>query len=197
MRLFETDPFIPVQREGKELDLENSVTKDTGESAAGLYKKACKRLLCPFLWHELAGTGAEFTIYEKENSSRPVEVDDHLYIDIPLSGPGHDWVIVEDIRYSVIHQADESIGLRLRACADPVGADESTHHFFTGSATSTIIIKRIDNVVTASYHGRNEKPNIETGDIASNIRNGIVAAGAIIGLSKIQWTALLKGLLEE
>ena len=200
MKFFETDTFIPAQKEGKDLDLEYSLTKSTILGARTLYKTALKRLLCPYLWHELAGSAtAEFNIYESgRNNSKPVEVYDHLFIDIPgMSLESHDWVIVEEIKQQAIKQADESIGIKLRACPDPHTSEDTVSHFFTESATSTLIIKRIGNVVTASYHGRNEKPNIQTGNTLDNIRNGMVALGAMMGLSKLQWTALIKGLLSE
>ena len=202
MELFE-NTFIPIHKKGKQLDLEHSVTKNAVDDAGELYRAACRRLLYPFLWHDLAGIGtAEFNIYEKEsNGSKPLEINDHLVINIPgadlIKTESHDWVIVEDIKQNVIKQADASIGLKLRACAAPGTPEDSTDHFFTEAATSTLIIKRIENVVTASYHGRNEQPNIETGDIVTNIRNGVVALGAIIGLSKMQWAALIKGLLSD
>ncbi len=203
MEHFETCSFIPVQKEGKNVDLEFSVAAQSLTSACSLYKTASMRLLYPYQWHELSGTGsAEFSIYGRDrNNVKPVIAGDHLVIDIPgtaiLPADNHDWVIVEDIQEDVIIQADESIGLKLRASTDPHNSKDQTHHFFTESATSTLIIKRIDIAVTASYHGRNEKPNIETGNTVDNIRNGIVAFGALIGLSKLQWTALVKGILSD
>jgi len=198
MELFATNSFIPIQTEGKGLDLEYSVTNQVLADAFKLYDTASRRLLCPFLWHNLSGTGtAEFTIYDEgRNNSRLVNVEDHLFIDIPGTGTeSHDWVIVEDIQQGVVMQANDSMGIKLRACGDPNNAEDKTSHFFTESATSTLIIVRNENVVTASYHGRNEKPNLETGNTLENIRNGVVALGALIGLSKLQWTSLLKGLL--
>lgn len=206
METAQISSFIPSHKEGKELDLDYSVSKETRAEADILYRSASKRLLSPFLWHNIAGSGtAEFNIHAVHKTvapvNRQVEVNDHLYIDIPVSGmlkpEAHDWVIVEDIRQNIVKEADESIGLKLRACPDPTDTDNKASHFFTTSATSTLIIQRAGNTVTASYHGRNEKPNIETGDTATNIRNGMVAFGAIIGLSKVQWTALIKGFLSD
>lgn len=206
MQPTEISPFIPSQQEGKELDVEHSVTKSTSEDAGTLYRLASKRLLQPFLWQQLAGSAtAEFNIYANHKNDnctkRPVKINDHLFIDIPaneiLNPETHDWVIVEDIKQQIVKDADESIGLKLRACPDPSDLSDKTSHFFTSAATSTFIIQRTGREVKASYHGRNEKPNIETGDTGTNIRNGMVALGAVIGLSKLQWTALLKGLLSD
>jgi hypothetical protein len=62
-------------------------------------------------------------------------------------------------------------------------------------ATSSYIIERNGDIVTARYHGRNEISNIATASTLDNIRNATIAVGASIGLSEVQWSALLKGLL--
>jgi hypothetical protein len=70
-------------------------------------------------------------------------------------------------------------------------------HFFEDLATSTFVIERIGNPVTARYYGRNELPNTETSEKKDIIRNAIVATGAAAGLSELQWSALLKAFLKE
>jgi hypothetical protein len=50
--------------------------------------------------------------------------------------------------------------------------------------------------VTAHYFGRNEEPNTEGLGLTDKIRNVVVAGGALAGMSELQWTALLKGLLD-
>jgi hypothetical protein len=87
--------------------------------------------------------------------------------------------------------------MRLRPCPAPGKENNDTAHFFHDGATSSFIITRKDNVVTASYHGRNELPNVNTESAADNVRNGVVASGALLALSELQWAALLKGLLKE
>ena len=70
-------------------------------------------------------------------------------------------------------------------------------HFLSDDATSTFIISRKNNTITASVHGRNEKPNTEAAGLLDKIRNAIVGTTAVAGISKIQWKLLVKGLLDE
>jgi hypothetical protein len=51
--------------------------------------------------------------------------------------------------------------------------------------------------VTVSVSGRNEKPNTDTHDFLTSIRNVIVALGAMIGLNKPQWRSLAKGIIKK
>ena len=184
---------------GKELNL--SVTKTGADTAdaISIFNTACTRLRFPSVWHELAGSmSAKFDV-ETHNGQRPLETDDLIKIDIPgpgnTAGEGRDWVKVEDIR-SNIAATDESFGIRLRAATDPHKPGEEAAHFFTASATSTFIITRTNLLVGADYYGRNEQANKDTDNIADNIRNTLVAAGAVAGFSRLQWTALIKGLLK-
>jgi hypothetical protein len=50
-------------------------------------------------------------------------------------------------------------------------------------------------VITAEIHGRNEEPNTETKKLPDKMRNLVVGTAATIGLAKIQWQKLAKGLL--
>jgi len=58
------------------------------------------------------------------------------------------------------------------------------------------LVSRNNNEVTASYYGRNETPNTDTGNIGTNVRNALVAFGAFAGLSELQWNSLIKAFLE-
>ena len=200
MKQPENIPFIPKQTTGNYIDLRHSVTCQLIADARSLYKNACRRLLLPYNWHTIAGNAsAEFNVYEKVNSNQAVNINDHLFIDVPAGGllPSgkHDWVVIENLKRQVIEHADESIGMILRPSTDQINPEDKLNHFFTDTATSTFIIERTGKVVTAAYHGRNEKPNIETGKTVANIRNAVVGLGAVIGLSKLQWAALIKGFL--
>ena len=93
--------------------------------------------------------------------------------------------------------ADESVGLMMAATANPQRKAQNVAHFFREGATSSFIIKRTGPTVTASYHGRNEVPNTEANGMADKLRNAVVAGGAMGGLSKLQWTALIKGFLQK
>lgn len=81
--------------------------------------------------------------------------------------------------------------MALKPVPSPLGDADKPAHFFDRSASSTFIIRRTENLVVASYHGRNEQPNTDTGSVVDNIRNGAVAVAAMAGLSEVQWSALI------
>jgi len=205
MNYIPTDtPLIPANTLGKALDLESSVTKNSLEESVTTFNRACKRLLNPPIWQELSGSiSASFKLEspDKTSSNRLAQVNDYLMIDIPGPGPvagnGYDWVKVENIAESADPSAEQSLGMTLKASPNPDTPEKGIAHFFSEGATSTLIIKRNGNTVTASYHGRNELPNTKKASFPDNIRNSLVAAGALSGLSELQWMALLKGILQK
>lgn len=196
--------MIPVNETGKAVDLEESVTESSTEQAITTFKRACKRLLNPSVWHELSGAiSASFKLITPDNTDvhRLARADDYFMIDIPGPGPttgdGYDWVKVESIVENADPTGDESFGMTLKASINPDKPEQGIAHFFKEGASSSFIIKRTGNMVTASYHGRNEKPNLKEVPLPDKIRNTLVATGALAGLSELQWTALIKGLLQK
>lgn len=195
--------IVPENTTGKAVDLQETVTEPTLEDAINTFNRACSRLLNPPIWHEVAGAlSAEFELQTAEAQSveRLAQVGDYLKIDVPGPGPsagdGYDWVQVEAVEENTFPEAAASFAIRLRACADPLHREEGTAHFFKDTATSTFVVKRNDNTVSVSYHGRNEVPNFE-GNITDKVRNTVVAAGAAVGLSELHWKSLIKGLLAK
>lgn len=197
--------IIPPGIKGKNTNLESSIDAGTNEEALDTFKRAYKRMLNPAIWHKLCGrVSAEFKLVGEnvDDPQRLAHEGDYFRIDIPGPGPaagdGYDWVKVE----SIVDHADpggpaENYGMRLRAASPPHKKGTDTAHFFKEDATSSFIIQRTGNKVTASYHGRNEIPNSDTSKTSDNIRNSIVAMGAFAGLSELQWSAIIKGFLEK
>lgn len=195
---------MPENKVGKALDLEESVTENSAEEATTTFRRACKRLLNPPIWHELAGAAsASFKIVTENNVDphRLACIHDYLAIDIPgpgsSAGDGYDWVQVENIAENAEPGADESLGISLKASSNPGKPQEGTAHFFNDSATSSFIIKRAGNTITASYHGRNETPNTKEPGLGDKIRNTLIAASAMAGIAEWQWKALIKGFLQK
>jgi hypothetical protein len=90
----------------------------------------------------------------------------------------------------------ESFGMQVRPSPRPEDPVRSAiAHFFSRNATSSFIIERNGCIVNAEVHGRNEKPNIHTGRLLDNIRNAIAGTLAIAGFSKLQWSELVRGLV--
>ena len=197
--------FIPHNKKGKATDLEESIILPGKEEAIGAFNRACNRLRNVNIWHKLSGfASADFLLKDEKGiaTHRLAEAGDYFQIDIPGPGPtsgdGYDWVKVEDIENrSDPASEEESMGMRLRPCKNPNKSGTNISHFFTHEATSTFIIHRKDNVVSVSYHGRNEVLNNDTDKITDIIRNSIIGVGAILGLSELQWSSLIKSFLER
>ncbi len=197
--------IIPTNIVGKPTDLEYTITSDTHQEAVNCFTRACKRLQNPPVWHLLCGAlSGTFSLTDSTGRllSRLAETGDYLQIDMHIpgtkAGKGYDWVNVEAIEADIKPDGEiEYFAMRVRPSRNPTTNRPDTAHFFEDIATSTFIIKRIGNTVTASYHGRNEVPNTETSDTKDVIRNVIVATGAAAGLSELQWSALMKAFLKE
>jgi hypothetical protein len=197
--------IIPVNTQGKANDLSFSRTPDSREKAIDCFKRAYKRLLNPPVWHELAGKfTAEFHLINPagKEAERLASVGDFFQVDLPGPGPksggGYDWVQVVSVDDQANENGEEEMfAMKLEPAANPATASGETAHFFKAGASSTFVISRKGNEVTASYHGRNEIPNTDTEKTFDKIRNTIVATGAAIGLSEAQWAALAKGFLED
>lgn len=199
------DALIPENTKGKPVDLDTSVSLPTREKAQDCFRRAYKRLLNPPVWHQLGGAlSAEFVLVNDKGQEleRLAEVGDYLRIDVPgpggHSGRGFDWVVVEMIEDKANPGAEEeSVGMRVRACENPAGNEKDTAHFFQSDATSTFIIRRKGNTVTAAYYGRNEVSNTNTEKQTDKLRNALIALGAMAGLSELQWSGLIKGFLSK
>jgi hypothetical protein len=197
--------LIPVNEKGKPSDLEFSVILDTIDAACHCYMRAVKRMQNPGIWHDLAGwASASFTLVgtRGEELYRLAWEGDYIRIDVPGPGPaeggGYDWVKVEKVEEYIDSSGQrEWVGMKVRPCGSPVSEASGTAHFFRSDATSTFIIERNGEKVTAFYHGRNEVPNTATLKLVDNVRNALVAAGAMVSLSEAQWSALSKGFLAD
>ena len=191
--------LVPVQEKGKSVDLEENVTANDRDAAKKLFKDAVYRLCHPATWHDIAGTlSASFSVDDKQKEQN-IEQGDHIRINIPgpglNEGDGEDWVRVETIETNFDNEFDESFGMLLLVCPNPHTKGDAIAHFFAEGASSTFLVTRKANTVTAHYKGRNESPNTDELALTDKVRNIVVAGGALAGISELQWRALLKGLL--
>jgi len=194
--------LIPQNIKGKKNDLYESVHVPTTEQAITIFQQAYKRISNPFMWHDLTGLPAKFLPASENETSfkNPLWEGNYFKIEIPgpgsSKGSGYDWVMVETVEDKRNSQGSlESFGITLRACSNPYNGSLATAHFFKSLATSSFFLQRDGKLVTASYHGRNEVPNIQTGNLLDNIRNAFVALGAEAGMSELVWSQLLKAFL--
>jgi hypothetical protein len=201
--IYQINQLVPENYVGKPTNLSVSVIMPSREEALVCFNRATKRMLNPPTWHQLSGwASARFKLagVDGQEVNRLALEGDYFMIDIPGPGPatgeGFDWVAVEKINAHENHSGvSEWSFIQVRPCRNPHKAGDDTAHFFKSMATSSFIIERNGNIVSARYHGRNEVPNTSTESITDNLRNAAVAAGASVGFSEAQWKALLKGLL--
>jgi hypothetical protein len=191
----------PRQREGDKTDNQHSIRLPDAVEAATFYKEAKARLLEVNAWKAFSGLqSAEFTVCDSDGNplNRAVSKGDMIRINIPgpgsASGDGFDWVSVISIEENS-SPSNESIVMTVRPGSNPRTPGNDTAHFFQSDATSTFVVRRDNNTVTAEVHGRNEIPNTETSKNVDKVRNSVVAVSASKFFADIQWSALVKGLL--
>ncbi|WP_147204302.1 hypothetical protein [Segetibacter aerophilus] len=195
--------LIPPQETGVIIDSAASEEFESPREASAFFEIAKSRLLAVNKWHEVAGkASAEFQLVDKDGHevNRTVEKGDYFKIDIPgpgsSAGDGYDWVQVEDVKE--VSQTDvDSIGIRVRPSTSPLNEDKSIAHFYSEDSTSTFIVTRENNKVTATIYDRNTKPNTDSETIMDKVRHVATGIGAIFGGSKLQWKGLAKGLVEK
>ena len=194
--------IIPENHTGKAVDIEHAKTEENVEKAISEFSAIKYNLLRPHKWQSIAGKAtASFEIDSPMGKGGALKEGDFIKIKIPgpgsPAGEGYDWVRAEKVLQNVVEGADESVVIQIRACSDPHTKGQDVAHFFSDDATSSFILKRVGEKIVASYHGRNERPNTDTEKVADTVRNAVVAAGAMVGLSELQWDALIKGFLGD
>lgn len=197
---------IPVQKEGKQTDTIHVVDCTSQEEAHNFFLLVKERLKNVSMWHELSGPGtAKFSLRDAQGTElyKIAEKGDLFSIEIPLPGPiagdGKEWVRIEAMNVKEDAIADsEYITMTVRPVASPTHHNKApTAHFFSHLSTSTFIVERYLNRVSAAVHGRNETPNKDDTNFYDTVRNTIVALAAREGLSALQWKPLVIGLLKK
>ena len=195
---------IPQQHEGNQTDVIEFADRDTSQKAHELFLLAKSRLKDVSNWHTFSGPGSsKFTLTDAKGNPlyRMAEMEDHFYIDLPapatIAGDGLDWVQIINIDDVEDANAEsEYIAITVRPVTNPRHPDTEVAHFYGQNSTSTFIVERYLNHVSAAVHGRNETTNTDNTGIYDTIRNTIVALSARAGISGPQWKALVKGLLK-
>lgn len=194
--------IIPSQVTGNKTDHEYSKAADSQSEARQLFQESVARILDVNEWHKLCGTGSavfQLTNETGEELNELIVKGRYIKIDIPgpgtQTGKGFDWVYVEDTDSSSKQGIAECYAIRVRPSSSPLTNNHSVAHFFKDEASSTFMVCRNNNTVTASIHGRNEIPNTSTGNKVDNIRNEVVAVSAMGVFSGVQWKKLVKGVI--
>lgn len=195
---------IPEHEGGTAVNVEDSVSLSDSGEARRFFQQVKERLLNVNGWHAFAGSlSAEFQLTDPAGNpvDRLPQKEDYFRISIPApgiqTGEGYDWVQVEEIVERA--EGDEEFTfVRVRPASNPLNDRSDVAHFYTDEATSNFIVKRKGHTVSAGVYGRNEKPNVSAAEnLLDKVRNAIVGTGGVTGFSKLQWKALVNGLLEK
>jgi hypothetical protein len=200
--------LLPPQKRGEAVQTAAEVHTEREDDARYVFERASERLLDVNQWTDLCGSlaaGFQLTDENGKDLQGRAAVNDFIRIDIPGSGPregrGYDWVRIEKVEEPVGVPTDGLFIIQVRPSpAPPIrpGAPGAVPaHFLEDSATSTFVLERKEKRVTMTVHGRNEVPNSTEPDIPDKLRNKVVGAIGAMGLSKLQWKALVHGLLEK
>jgi hypothetical protein len=199
------EQLLPPQAQGRSTVVSAQVGVSKEADARYIFERTTKRLLDVNEWTDHCGAltaGFQLTDDEGDPLMGRAAEGDYVRIDIPgpatSEGRGYDWVRIEKIEQPSIIEPGAISLMQVRPCANPQVKDATvTAHFLQEHATSTFIIEWGDKKVSATVYRRNEVPNTEHPGVADKVRNTVVGALGAIGLSKIQWKALVQGLLEK
>lgn len=195
--------ILPGQYTGKAIEVHSSVEMNNYQDAANFYQTVKERLLDVNHWHELAGViSAKFQLIDTEGSEveRAPQMGDYFKINIPgpgsKDGDGYDWACIEALK-EVTDGDDQSIGLRVRPCPNPLGDSQNVAHFYSEESTCNFIIKQEGNSLHARIIDRNVKPNDLASSLMDKLRDSAVGVGAIIKFSELQWKNLVEGFMKQ
>jgi len=193
---------VPENVDGKVIDAESFRNLPDAGTAKVVYETARKRLLDVNKWNDISsGLLADFQLSDQSGAavSGPVRQGFYFRIDIPGpgsdAGDGYDWVFVERIEEYETEDV-QSIAVRVRPVANPLGDSLQTAHFYTSEATSTFTVTREKLSVTAAVYDRNIKVNHDSGQLLDRARNMLVGSVGRMAFSKVQWEDLAGALLK-
>lgn len=195
--------LVPQQNEGRKITAEATAQFQNAAQASVFYQETRKRLLFVHNWHKIAGwLSADFQLTDDEGKEvdRLAQKGDHFRIDITgpgsKAGEGYDWAKVEKVKEINTEDVD-SIAILVRPAANPQTTNPNVAHFFARKSSSTFVVTREKNKVTASIYDRNIEANEETKQPLDKFRNAVVGLGAKHGFSKLQWQALVEALVKK
>ena len=206
------EALLPTQVKGTSTQTSWEVAANREEDARHVFQRAAERLLDVNQWTDMCGylaAGFQLTDDRGEPLQGHAAVDDFIRIDIPGPGPregkGYDWVKIERIEQPANGTSDGLFLIQVRPSSAPAaasgfgssGAAGMPAHFLEESATSTFVLEWKGKTVTMTVYGRNEVPNTHVPDEQDKMRNAVVGTLGAIGLSKLQWKSLVKGMLEK
>lgn len=196
-------PYVPAQYTGEETQTSHSAEAPDESTARKWFDIICLRLKDVNNWNKWCGflsSGFQLTDDEGNQMATAAAVGQCIRIDIPGPGPvagnGYDWVKIERLEYVAVDSDRELLLLQARPTVAPFNKNNGTAHFLRSEATSSFVVKREGLAVAAIVYGRNEVPNTQVHETVDRVRNAIAGSAGAIGISKLQWKALVKGLFD-
>nr|WP_315034013.1 hypothetical protein [uncultured Chryseobacterium sp.] len=195
---------VPIQKKGSYHDTESKRKYVHSEPTEKAFSILRERLLSINNWKSYCGDEfADFKLFESEGKmvNRFPLIGDYIRIDIPgpgtLEDKGFDWVQIVDLSEG---QTDsvwlDFVMLTCRPSKNPKDKkSEHIIHFYSDEASSTFGVFKGRDFIQAGIYGRNETPNMDA-KFLDKARNLLIAAGGMVGVSKIEWKTLANGLLD-
>lgn len=195
---------VPVQKKGSFHDTEAKKNFANPEEVHEAFNTLKERFMLINNWKSYCGEGfADFKLFDSEGKmvQRYPLVGDYVRIDIPGPGTveakGFDWVEITDLFEEHTHGI--CLDFVLMTCRPSKNPQDKTSehivHFYSDEATSTFGIFKGRDFIQTGIYGRNETPNMDA-EFIDKARNLLIAAGGMIGFSKIQWKTLVNGFLD-
>ncbi|TCD08338.1 hypothetical protein EZ449_13130 [Pedobacter frigidisoli] len=198
----EKEDLIPSQQIGKQTDAEQEKLFSSPKAAGEAYHLAMVKLLDVNAWHKISGIDTTyFELFDRNGNSHHHTAKESDYIRIDVSGAVASegkcyWVCIEHMECYSQHETDVEFTLFVaRPCKVPGEIGGSVAHFFTNRATSTFMVFRRGNVLTAGIYGRNEVANTVPDGMLDKSRNVVYKNGSADGMSFAQWQLVLAGIL--
>ncbi|MGV3706142.1 MAG: hypothetical protein ACO1NU_12270 [Arcticibacter sp.] len=196
---------IPEQHEGIQTDTISSVKHESERGAIEHFLVVKARLLNISEWDKVCGrASANFKLTDAFGNpvTRKPAPGDHIRIDLPPpktdDGEGYEWVMIEQVDDQSDSSSDEEyLAIKVHPTKSPLNSKRAVAHFFEPETSSTFLVKRSRSFIQAEVHGRNEVPNTHAGSLWGKVRNVFVALGAMLGVSKLQWKSLVRGLVKK
>lgn len=195
-------PFIPAQYVGESTTTSANKALVHELAASAFFKTAMEKLEEVNRWAELSGSmSSAFQLTDLAGKPVIGRAETGMYIRIDIPGPGtnagkgFDWVKIEQKEHVILNEHQEVFFIRARPAEHPIQKSAGIAHFLRMEASSSFVLVRNGLTVTATVYGRNEVPNTKVADLGDKIRNAVIGATGAIGISKLQWKALVEGLL--
>jgi len=195
--------IIPTQKTGNHSAATANKTMECRPAASVLFNKAKHRLLNINGWGELCcGSGAKFQLTDKNgielNIAEP-ETGHLIRIKAPTPNTGaleYDWLRIEKFEsYKDPLKDEELFGFIVRPIPEPFNRT-GNEQVYLNDTTSTFLILRKSLTVYVMEHGRNEEPKA-AGSFFNKIKHFAASLASTLGLTKTQWTNLVKGILNH